>query len=608
VRTERVVTNRRCNQNCAFCNERSSVDDRAFIQRAAVERRIADAVAAGSEEIVLTGGEPGLRRDLGSIVAAAKIAGARRVVLETNGTTIVGSVAQLHAAGVDVFRVHVPAWGAALARVTRDPEAFAGLSAALSEIVAASAPLEIATPVVRSNLADVAAIPAGVLSLVADPRRVRLLLIGVPSHVPDADELVSFAEAAEAIAAIEAAARAQGLATKLAAGSGPPPCVFPKRGRPSHLWSLTGTAREREDHVRVAACADCLARESCAGLDAPRVARFGEPAVEPIVEERGRRRLALIATLEEQIAREFITFDQARDPVLGVVPEEIIRVNFHCNQACGFCFVSTHLPPPGHDAVIDAIEGALSRGARVVLSGGEPTLNPRLAEYVRLGSRGGTSPLQLQTNAIRFDDEAFARSLFEVGLREAFVSLHAGGASTSDALTGAPGTFARTVAGIDNLHRLGVRVTTNFVLCSTNAAEFPSYVRLVAERWPNSVINVSFVAPSTDVVQRDLVPRYSEVLPFLGEGLRIAEQLAISVRGFESMCGVPLCLIPDDVQKYLVIPEIPGDVDRVEFVETEACGRCSARTRCFGLRRGYADLHGVGELRPIASEQADVQR
>jgi MoaA/NifB/PqqE/SkfB family radical SAM enzyme len=249
--------------------------------------------------------------------------------------------------------------------------------------------------------------------------------------------------------------------------------------------------------------------------------------------------------------------------------------------------------------VVEAIRGSLSRGAKVVLSGGEPTLNPRLSEYVRLATGDGSTPMQLQTNAVRFDDPALVRTLFEAGLREAFVSLHAASPEVSDALTGAPGTFVRTLTGIDNLVRAGVDVITNFVISEPNAAEFPRYVALVAGRWPRSTINVSFVAPSTDVVPRELVPRYSAILPHLVEGLQLAEQAKLAVRGFESMCGIPLCVVPDRMERYFALAAVSEDEGRGEFIRTPACDACSARERCFGVRRGYADLHGVDELRPL---------
>lgn len=600
VRTSLVVTHQRCNQNCGFCTERRPTDDPRFIARAAVEQRIAVALAEGAEELVFTGGEPTLRGDLGALIASARARGAQRIVLETNGARLdEAAVVGLLAAGVDVFRLHLPAWGDALDAFTRTPGAGLDAARALRTIVDGGGTLELAVPLVRANHRQVAGLPAALAAAVDDPRRVSMIRASVPTSAPDRDEVLSFAEATAALAELEAAARGVGIPLKLAPGSGPPPCVFPKGALPPQLWSLTGQAQERADRVRVPECDACLVRRACAGLDAGLVRRDGFPPIEPIVDDRTRRRLSLITTVEEQIAREFLTRDRTRDPVLGAIEEVIVRVNFHCNQACEFCFVSTHLPPPGHAAVLAAIEAAAGQGARIVLSGGEPTLNPRLLDYVRLAVRPGLPALQLQTNAVRLDDEALVGALYEAGLREAFVSLHGATAETSDALTRAPGTFARTLVGVDHLHRRGVHVVLNFVICALNAPELPALVDLVAARWPTSTVNISFVAPSTDVVPRDarLVPRYSDVRPFLSEALLRAERLGLAVRGFESMCGIPLCLLPPNVGDDLA--DLGHDEGAGEFLRAEACTSCSARARCFGVRRGYADLHGLAELRAL---------
>jgi hypothetical protein len=144
-------------------------------------------------------------------------------------------------------------------------------------------------------------------------------------------------------------------------------------------------------------------------------------------------------------------------------------------------------------------------------------------------------------------------------------------------------------------------VRLNFVFCEANHAEFPDYVDLVARRWPRVGLSISFVASSTDLVPRTraLVPRYADVMPSLAEGVRRARAAGLHVHGFESMCGLPLCLVPDDLVDVAALAEIAPGADRGEFLTAEACQRCRARSKCFGLRRGYAELHGADELRPF---------
>jgi pyruvate-formate lyase-activating enzyme len=284
------------------------------------------------------------------------------------------------------------------------------------------------------------------------------------------------------------------------------------------------------------------------------------------------------------------------------VRENIVRINFHCNQVCRFCFVSTHLPS-GPDALIEEAIAEIGRERGVLtISGGEPTLSPRLVELVAMGKRVGAREVELQTNAVRLADPELTRALVAAGLDVAFVSLHATTAEVSDRITGAPGTFAKTVRGIDELARTPVQLRLNFVFCEQNHADFPAFVEMVAARWPRASITVSFVAASTDLVplERELMPRYTDVLPHLAAGVRAARRLSVRLTGFESMCGIPLCLVPDDLSSYFALADAPVEVAPGEFLKPdESCGACALAPQCFGIRRGYARLHGTGELAPV---------
>jgi wyosine [tRNA(Phe)-imidazoG37] synthetase (radical SAM superfamily) len=316
-----------------------------------------------------------------------------------------------------------------------------------------------------------------------------------------------------------------------------------------------------------------------------------------------RRRLSIISTVAEQIERELVTREVYRRSDGTVIPSHTVRVNFHCNQACRFCFVSTHLPPAQDAAVRAAIIEVAEQNGILALSGGEPTLNPRLVDYVALGKERGAREIEIQTNATRFGGSDLAARIAAAGVTDALVSLHGASAATSDHVTAAPGTFAKTVAGIDALCATDIRVRLNFVFCQANMSDFPAYVDMVAARWPDVALTISFVASSTDVVPRteQLMPRYSDVMPYLSRGLSAAREAGLAVSGFESMCGIPLCLVPDDIAAFYGLAEIAEGADGGEFLDTEECQRCDLRRRCFGLRRGYADLHGTGELRAIRS-------
>lgn len=602
MRSETVHTHFRCNQACTFCTARRPADDPAFIAAAAVKQRIDQAVEAGAEEVWLSGGEPTMRNDLVALVEHARARGVRTIGLETNATLVDDARAQqLAAAGLHAVRVNLPGWGPEVDAITRDPGGFEAALRGLDALLATPLRVELSLAVVRSTAALLPSVP-GHLHARYGERGPRGLVLSVPLHSPDPREVLPYAESAPVIAKTEAAARAVGLPVKLHPASLPPPCIFVPSERPYSLFSLTPGARRREGHRPIPECASCEVKDRCDGFSDAYLARFPAPTVTPIADERMRRRLSLIGTVEQQIAREIVTPNiyvagngEQRD-------EAVIRVNFQCNQACRFCFVSTHLPGPGDQRVREAIEAAGARNADITLSGGEPTLNPNLLEYVRLAKRHSRGRVQLQTNAIKLGDPSLCRALEDAGLDELFVSLHGSTADISDAVTQAPGTFERTVRGLDELAKTTMYLMINFVICEKNQRDLVPFVRLVAERWPKAFTNISFVAPSTDVVPRDreMVPRYTDVMPHLASAIDEAHRLGLTLGGFQSMCGLPLCLVPAALERFVSDLEIPPGFDGGEFEKAEACRGCKLADRCFGLRRGYLALYGSEELRRVS--------
>ena len=604
MRTQSVHTNLTCNQNCVYCTVRRPSEDPVFARVEAVRDRIGSALRDGATEIVFSGGEPTLRRDLAALVKDARSRGAERVVLETNATLIDEALASaLQAAGLTLARVNLSTPDRSIDHVTRDPGGHESAVRGIRALLAANIEVEIAAAVIRPTLASLPTLPAFLHSLAAGANRVKSIVVRVPVESPDPSVLVTYAEAATCIVALDRAARDVEMLVRVSPDAALPPCVFPPKSRVTHLFSITRGVHQRAGFRQLEPCSTCQVAEGCLGLPIAYLDRHPPPAMHPVHDERTRRRLSIISSVPEQMRREFVTPNRSTHEKFGLVEEDIIRVQFHCNQSCRFCFVSTHLPAMGDEAVREAIDDAGRRGVKITLSGGEPTLNPRLVEYVARSKSVSRYPVQLQTNAIKLDDRALVKKLVDAGLGEAFVSLHGTTADVSDSVTEAPGTFVRSVVGIDHLHETEIDLIVNFVICERNVHQLVSMVELIAKRWPRAMCNVSFVAPSSDVVPRDraFIPRYADALPHIAQAVEIAARLGVKIGGFESMCGIPLCLVPASLEKYFSLDEVPPGFDRGEFVKTDVCRNCALENRCYGLRSGYRALHGDSELRAVSN-------
>ncbi|MCX4247254.1 radical SAM protein [Paraliomyxa miuraensis] len=603
MRVARVLTNETCNQACRFCDAVRPRERASIAAASAVRTRIDAAHREGVRELVLTGGEPTLRPDLPAIVSHAAREPAR-VVLETNAALVTPALAErLAAAGLHTARVHLPAWGDALDAITGRPGDAARTAAGLSALCDAGITLEASIPVVLANLESLASLPG---QLAATGLPFDRLWMRLPIQAPDPSTLAPLPAMLQAAGTFIDQARTHALPVSLEPATFLPPCLFERPGRVASIYALSRGGAQRPGYIHPPACEPCTVRDRCPGLPSMLVTeptRANAPVPHPLSDDRLRRRLTVIASPRAQIERELVTRERYRRPDGTTVPAHIVRIGFRCNQNCHFCFVSTHLPAPPVARVEAAIDEIAALRGILVLSGGEPTLDPRLPDYVRRGKAHGVHEVELQTNATRLSDPALCEALRDAGVDIAFVSLHGATAAVSDEVTAAPGTFVRTLAGLDRLRDTGIHTRINFVLCEQNRHEFPAFVSLVAERWPGAAITISFVGMSTDLVPRErwLVPRYRDVLPPLREGLARARTHGLEVGGFDSMCGLPLCLVPDDLQPFFSLAELPPGGGDGEFVKPAPCDGCVLQSRCFGLRRGYASMYGWDELRPVTA-------
>jgi MoaA/NifB/PqqE/SkfB family radical SAM enzyme len=282
------------------------------------------------------------------------------------------------------------------------------------------------------------------------------------------------------------------------------------------------------------------------------------------------------------------------DPAVG-----ILWLGFRCNQDCRMCWQGRDWPAPPDEMFDRWLEELCAAGVgSLILSGGEPTLHPSLPRWLQRAARAGIE-VTLETNAIRFTEPGVLDELRAAGLGSVVVSLHAADPAVSDALTMAPGTFARTVAGARAALAAGLRVGVHCVVERGNVDGLEAHACFVAAELRAGERGISHVSYSFPInyrrreLYRDALAPLDELRPRLSAAVRMLRAAGIDAR-FLGTSGFTPCAFDDPISLAPLLPEAVSEEMRAGRVFVEPCSACSLRDRCLGIHKEYVAAY-VGQ-------------
>jgi len=292
--------------------------------------------------------------------------------------------------------------------------------------------------------------------------------------------------------------------------------------------------------------------------------------------------------------------------------EVLARVTPQCNQSCPFCSAPPH-PTATHQEVLDLLDsiGATFPGARVTMTGGEPTLRPTFDDEVRAAlQHTEISWVQVQTNAVTFSLAKRAAAWPADARLHFFVSLHATEEALYDRCTGTSGQFPKAIQGIRNLLGAGHRVVLNAVASSLNYLHLEDLLASLPQLFaglplPSFHFSVLMCPDGRDEAP-DFLVRYSELAPALQRAVQRANAAGIEVEPLVSSthASIPLCLVGEEHRRASTHrPRLtPGETGYEDFsrrwTKAAACRTCCATEQCLGLPSPYAQRFGLRELKP----------
>jgi len=309
-----------------------------------------------------------------------------------------------------------------------------------------------------------------------------------------------------------------------------------------------------------------------------------------------------------------------------------LQLTRRCNNDCLFCSNPQFDRDMDWQKVISTLSGFREKGITdIIFSGGEPTESSLLPKAIELAVSMGMFP-KIITNGVNLSDMSYVMKLKDVGLTRLHVSLHSHIEHDSDSLTGKPGHFSKTVAGIDNCGRAGIGVDLNTTINAVNSKYLSGFMSFVIRRFP-SISHIVFnnldigCADTRNAskarANRHIIARLKGIERelFLAAMILEAHKRTFRVErvplcympGFEDRSTETRRIVKGESYECLFIEKEGGETLVVlddprgeRRIKTEACGNCGLEGICAGLHLDYFEMFGGDELYPVFSDPGRI--
>ena len=208
-----------------------------------------------------------------------------------------------------------------------------------------------------------------------------------------------------------------------------------------------------------------------------------------------------------------------------------------CNLKCAHCYLDAGTLNNGDrdelstSEVISLLDeiATLSEETMVVLTGGEPLLRPDIMEIATYAS-GLDLMVVMGTNGVLLNDKRVA-ALQAAGVSAVGVSVDSLDADYHDGFRGAPGSWAKTISGIDSCRRAGLMFQVHISVTDDNAHELESMIDFCRSSGA-AVLNVFFLVCTGrgETFTNISLDTYESVLHQVAEAARDEKELLVRAR------------------------------------------------------------------------------
>ena len=257
--------------------------------------------------------------------------------------------------------------------------------------------------------------------------------------------------------------------------------------------------------------------------------------------------------------------EQRQDDIEARISQRKNRVHILtgavCNNNCIFCMEEDRdaryvTNSATSDESVRFILGQNRGCEEVCFTSGEPTTNPRLAQWVQWAKQHEVRHVSVMTNGRALAYEKYAKMLVAAGMNRFYISIHGHEKKLHEGLTRTPDSFEQTLAGIDmvtRLKRYGVQLHTSTVVTKRNLPHLADIYRFLRAHGVDQVVfNVMQANGRANTYFEQIFPSYREIAgvaqAFVDEqGKRERQVMAFFV-------DIPLCTttrLPDFNRGYV---------------------------------------------------------
>ena len=272
-------------------------------------------------------------------------------------------------------------------------------------------------------------------------------------------------------------------------------------------------------------------------------------------------------------------------------PHNVLMLTERCNSSCIMC------PQPKVAAEQDKtplnlklISWMDKKTRSLGLTGGEPTLlGDKLVDILLACKK--TLPktaLNLLTNAIRFEDLAYAQKIAAIGHPDLMIDVPLYGATDTEhnEIVGS-NSFYKTIRGLYNLaffrQKIGIRV----VIHKANYKRLPQLAEFIYRNFP-FVFHIAFMQMEpTGLARKNIEQLWIDPYDYNAE-LKEAVDSLFDRNMNVSIYNTQLCVLPVSLRKFA-----KQSISSWKNIYIDECSDCAVRQQCAGFFESSRDLHST---------------